>query len=213
MAVSLVLWSLSTEMRFRLLSTHQARCSRRRSLSTTQSVHRKQSSVPMFGSIMPAPLAMPTMLPAPAGSRRTLGNASVVMMALAMGRIDPPAACPTSAGSAALHFLHRQLPADDPRGGGEEPLTGGLQKLPQPSQQELGVFLPARGSHVGNLVVHQHAADARLRQPLPADEHGGARELVARENRAEVRRFLLQQEQGHVHGQRLLHGPLAGKEA
>ena len=86
--MSLVLWSLSTEMRFRVRSTHQARLSRRRSRSTAASVQRKHSSVAMLGSIMPAPLATPTTLALPARALRTLGKASVVMIARATGRMD-----------------------------------------------------------------------------------------------------------------------------
>ncbi len=43
----------------------------------------------MFGSIIPAPLAIATMLPRPTAALRTLGKESVVMMPRATGRMEP----------------------------------------------------------------------------------------------------------------------------
>ena len=63
MAVSLVLWSLSTEMRFSDLSTHHASSSRSVSRGMAISVQTKQSRVAMFGSIIPAPFAVPRIVP------------------------------------------------------------------------------------------------------------------------------------------------------
>ena len=98
MAVSLVLWSPSIERRLSVLCTHHVRSSRSRSRGTATSVQRKQRSVAMFGSIMPAPFAIPTILPRPAAADRTFGKASVVMIARAIGRIEEPDRPATSPG-------------------------------------------------------------------------------------------------------------------
>ena len=98
-AVSLVLWSESTEILLRLLSTHHARCPRSSSRATATSVSRKHRSVAMLGSIIPAPFAVPTMRPFPTAADLTLGKASVVMMARATGRIESAWSDAASAGS------------------------------------------------------------------------------------------------------------------
>ena len=71
--MSLVLWSLSTEILLKLSRT--AAANRRCSVSrpTAASVSRNASIVAIDGSIMPAPLAMPTTLAAPTCRLRTLG--------------------------------------------------------------------------------------------------------------------------------------------
>ena len=71
--MSLVLWSPSTEMRLKLSRTASSSrpCSVPR--STAASVSRNASMVAIDGSIMPAPLAMPTTVAFPARRPRTLG--------------------------------------------------------------------------------------------------------------------------------------------
>mmetsp|Transcript_14633 Transcript_14633/g.47824 ORF Transcript_14633/g.47824 Transcript_14633/m.47824 type:complete len:208 (-) Transcript_14633:690-1313(-) len=71
--VSEVDWSPSMDMQLKLRSAapESIRCSSARGTST--SVRMKQSIVAMFGSIMPAPFAMPTIDPPHADARRSLG--------------------------------------------------------------------------------------------------------------------------------------------
>ena len=93
--MSLVLMSPSTVMRLNDCSTASERACCRSFFSTAASVVRKQSMVAMFGSIMPAPLAMPpirTFLPPRLISTAiSLGKVSLVMIAFAAFRL--PSRC------------------------------------------------------------------------------------------------------------------------
>ena len=68
-----VLVSVSTEMQLKLTSTAASSASRSASRGTSASVSRYTSMVARFGSIIPAPFAIPTSIPSPSAARRTLG--------------------------------------------------------------------------------------------------------------------------------------------
>ena len=68
-----VLVSLSTLIALKLGSTARASIARNSARGTAMSVKMYTSIVARFGSIMPAPFAIPTMLPAPTVARRIFG--------------------------------------------------------------------------------------------------------------------------------------------
>ncbi len=72
--------SVSMLMQLKLGATAAGKSRRRLARGIARSVSRKTSMVARWGSIMPAPLAMPTTLPSPTVARRTLGYRSVVMI-------------------------------------------------------------------------------------------------------------------------------------
>ncbi len=65
--------SLSTEMRLKLWAVASASAARSASRGTSRSVSRNTSIVARFGSIIPAPLAIPTIRPPPTSATRTFG--------------------------------------------------------------------------------------------------------------------------------------------
>ena len=65
--------SLSMLIALKLASIALASSARNSPRGTARSVRRYTSIVARFGSIMPAPLAMPTMLPPPTSARRIFG--------------------------------------------------------------------------------------------------------------------------------------------
>mmetsp|Transcript_27628 Transcript_27628/g.86402 ORF Transcript_27628/g.86402 Transcript_27628/m.86402 type:complete len:464 (-) Transcript_27628:13-1404(-) len=93
-------WSASMDMQLKEASAAAAsmRCSSARGTAT--SVSTKESMVAMSGSIMPAPLAVPTMEPPAAEARRSLGYRSVVMMARAAGSMLSRCSSAAAAGTA-----------------------------------------------------------------------------------------------------------------
>ena len=140
--------SVSTEMRLKLPSTAASSAERRAARGTSTSVSRKTSMVARLGSIIPAPLAKPTMLPSPTAARRTLGYRSVVRMPSAPGRAVPAWRAPAAAGSA-QHLLDRQPPADHAGGGRENLLRCQPQHAGRGGADALGRLHPVRGAHVG----------------------------------------------------------------
>ncbi len=68
-----VLVSLSMLMELNVGSTADESMRRRPARGTARSVRRYTSIVAMLGSIIPAPLAIPTIEPLPTTARRTLG--------------------------------------------------------------------------------------------------------------------------------------------
>ena len=128
--------------------------------------------VARFGSIIPAPLAMPTMLPPPTvdaahlrvevGGHDALGGRQHRLAAAAPPRPRARASSIASTGSRQpmTPVERRQhLPGSSPSARADrraDPLRG----------------LHAAGrAHVGDLVVHHHRAERGLLQPLAADDH------------------------------------------
>ena len=117
-------------------ATHHARSSRSRSRGTATSVQRKQRRVAMFGSIMPGALRDADDPPAARRTAaRTLGNASVVMMARAIGQDRCAGQARHERGQGPLHLADGKLPADDARRGAEEILRRAPRERPQRVQQ------------------------------------------------------------------------------
>mmetsp|Transcript_17011 Transcript_17011/g.47787 ORF Transcript_17011/g.47787 Transcript_17011/m.47787 type:complete len:290 (+) Transcript_17011:18-887(+) len=120
-AVSLVDSSPSTDMALKDSSTAARRRRCRSAFGTVASVRMYASMVAMLGSIMPAPLAIPTTrAPFDRVRLRTLGKRSVVMMALAASSTDSDCkfwiACgTTSAASSLAGSFHPMTPVDDGR--------------------------------------------------------------------------------------------------
>ena len=175
MAVSLVDVSVSTETQLNVRSITRRKMTSRSSASIAASVKHSVMSVAMSGSIMPTPLATPTMRAAPT-TRGGLRDG--------VGRHDPAGDSQRrglgTAGTrrADATRVHRILPADDAGGCDEHVVAAGSTERATDATTSAALARPSARGHVGVLGDDHDGASGAVGNVLPLTTTLGPAKLL-----------------------------------